>query len=283
MMRQSPRVTLAALSLSVVVYGLIQCLVIPALPAIQQKLHASPNSASWVLTAFLISASVATPTIGRLGDMYGKERALLISLAILAVGTVVCALAESMTVLIGGRIIQGVAGGFIPVGFAIVRDEFPPERVATGLALLASGSGIGVLLAGPIVDGLGFRWLFWVPLFLTFGAFVGTLLFVPESPIRTRGRVDWLGATLLALGLMALLVAVTETSAWGWFSVRTLLVLMLAVLLLYAWVRVELHVTQPLVDMRMMANRAVWTTNLVALLVGVGMYPAFVLIPEYVH
>ena len=157
-------VTLAVLVAAGMSYALMQSLVLPALPDIRRSLHTSETAVSWMLTAYLLSASVATPIIGRLGDMYGKERVLLIILVILALGTLVSALASSMSVMIAGRVVQGAGGGIFPLAFAIIRDEFPRERVAQGIGLMSSllgvGGGLGVVLAGPVVGrhGCAPRW-----------------------------------------------------------------------------------------------------------------------------
>jgi EmrB/QacA subfamily drug resistance transporter len=268
-------------------YSLLQSLVAPALPDIQHALHTSENSVSWVLTSYLLSASVATPLIGRLGDMYGKERLLMIVLALLSVGTVVSALATAMPLMIAGRVIQGAAGGIFPLAFGIIRDEFPRERVAAGIglmsALLGVGGGAGVVLAGPIVDNLSFHYLFWLPLIPIVAATVAIHVFVPESPVRVPGRVNWTGAALMSAGLALVLVAVSETATWHWLSARTLGVIAAGLVLLALWVRSESGSSHPLVDMRMMRIRGVWTTNAVALLLGFGMYSSFILLPQYVE
>jgi EmrB/QacA subfamily drug resistance transporter len=266
---------------------LLQSLVAPALPDMQQALHTSENSVSWVLTSYLLSASVATPLLGRLGDMYGKERLLLIVLVLLSLGTVVSALATSLPLMLVGRVIQGAAGGIFPLSFGIIRDEFPRERVAAGIglmsALLGVGGGAGVVLAGPIVDHLSFHYLFWLPLIPIVLATVLTHLFVPESPIRVPSRINWTGAALMSLGLAAVLIGVSETSTWHWLSAKTIGCIVLGVALLALWVRSESGSDHPLVDMRMMRIRGVWTTNLVALLLGFGMYSSFILLPQLVE
>jgi len=285
--RGDHRLTMVVLSLGAIAYGLLQCFAIPALPEIQHELHATPNATSWVLTAFLLSASVLTPILGRLGYMYGKERLLLIALTIMSLGSLLSAVATSMGPLLAGRALQGAAGGLFPLAFAIIRDEFPPEKVAAGLGIFSSllgiGSGAGVVLAGPIVDGLGYHWLFWIPLIVGAVAAVATWAFVPESPVKTGGRVDWAGAALLSVGLLALLLAVSRTTEWGWGSAKTLGLGAIGALILAFWVRAEHRVRDPLVDMRMMRIRGVWTTNAVSGLLGVGMYAAFILLPQYVQ
>jgi EmrB/QacA subfamily drug resistance transporter len=285
--RQHVNVTFAILVLGGISYSLLQSLVAPALPDIQHALHTSESSVSWVLTSYLLVASVATPLIGRLGDMYGKERLLVIVLALLAAGTLVSALASSLTLMLLGRVVQGAAGGIFPLAFGIIRDEFPRERVAGGIglmsALLGVGGGAGVVLAGPIVDHLSYHYLFWLPLIPIVAATVLTHLLVPESPVRVPGRINWIGAVLMAVGLATVLIAVSETATWHWLSARTLGCIAGGLVLLALWVVSESRAAEPLVDMKMMRIRGVWTTNLVALLLGFGMYASFILLPTYVE
>jgi EmrB/QacA subfamily drug resistance transporter len=285
--RQHYNVTFALLVAAGVSYSLLQSLVAPALPDIQHALHTSVNGVSWVLTAYLLSASIATPLIGRLGDMYGKERLLAIVLVLLCVATVISALATSLPLMLVGRVVQGAAGGIFPLAFGIIRDEFPRERVAGAIglisALLGVGGGAGVVLAGPIVDHLSFHFLFWLPLIPLVVTTVLTHVFVPESPVRVPGRVNWLGALLMSSGLAAVLVAVSEAPLWHWLSAKTLLLLAAGIVVLVLWVVSEVRTDSPLVDMRMMRIRGVWTTNAVALLLGFGMYASFILVPEYVE
>jgi predicted MFS family arabinose efflux permease len=145
------------------------------------------------------------------------------------------------------------------------------------------GGGLGIVLAGPIVEHLSYHWLFWFPLIAVLACAIGTVIFVPESPVRTPGRVDWLGAALLSGWLVALLVGVSEGGSWGWTSARVLGLFAVAVVLLVVWVYVEMRMDMPLVDMTMMRRRGVWTTNLAAFVFGFGMFSSFVLVPEFVE
>src|SRR5204863_5455761 len=159
--RRHYKVTFALLAVAAVSYALLQSLVAPALPELQHALHTSVNSVSWVLTAYLLSASIATPLIGRLGDMYGKERLLVAVLVVLCIATTVSALATSLAVMLVGRVVQGAAGGVFPLAFGIIRDEFPRERVAGAIGVMSAlagvGGGAGVVLAGPIVDHFSYH------------------------------------------------------------------------------------------------------------------------------
>lgn len=285
--RQHYGLTLAVLSLSALAFALLQTMVAPALPAIQADLGASTTSVTWVLTVYLLTASVATPVVGRLGDMFGKERVLVFTLAAFAGGSLICALSDSIAMLVVGRAIQGGGGAVFPLAFGIIRDEFPRERVATGIGLISAtfgiGGGAGLVLSGLIVDNLDYTWIFWLGFAMTVVAIVATHLFVPESPVKSPARIDWAGAALLSGGLVCLLLAVSEGSRWGWASVEILGLLAAAAALLVIWARFELRVPQPLVDMRLLRLRGVWTTNLTALLTGFGMFGSFILTPAFVQ
>src|SRR5215470_6608543 len=221
-MRSRPAVTFAVLALGVGAFALLQSLVVPVLTTVQHELHTTQNTVTWILTAYLLSASIMTPILGRVGDMTGKKRVFVATLAALAVGSLLAAVAPSIGVLIAARVIQGFAGGMLPVAFGIIRDEFPEEKVAGAVgaiaALTAVGAGLGIVLAGPIVDALDYHWLFWLPLILTIAAAVAAFFLVPKSPIRTPGRISWAPALLLSAWLVALLVGMSQAPEWGWGS-----------------------------------------------------------------
>jgi EmrB/QacA subfamily drug resistance transporter len=283
----SPRIILTVLSLGGISYALLQSLVVPALPEIQQSLHVSESAVGWMLTAFLLSASITTPILGRLGDMYGKDRLLMMVLVLLAVGTLISAVASSLPLMIFGRVIQGAGAGVFPLAFSIVRDEFPNERVPGALGLISSllgiGAGAGVVLAGIITQHLSYHWLFWFPLVLIIFTAYLTWRYIPESPVKTPAQINYGAAALMTLGMSALLLGITETSTWGWGSPKTLGLLAIGAVIILLWIREELRSREPLVDMRMMGIRGVWTTNTAAFLIGVGMYSSFILLPEFVQ
>ena len=285
--RAHHRVTFAVLALGVAAYALLQSLVIPVLTTVQHELHTTQSAATWVLTAYLLSASIMTPILGRVGDMIGKKRVFVVTLVALATGSLIAAVAPSIGVMIVARVIQGIGGGMLPLAFGIIRDEFPREKVVGAVGVLASltaaGAGLGIVLAGPIVNLLNYRWLFWLPMILTIIAGVCAVLFVPESPVRTPGRISVLPALLLSGWLVALLVALSEAPDWGWGSTKVVGLLAAALVLAAGWVLSELRARTPLIDMKMMRQTAVWTNNLVALLIGVGMYATFAFLPEFVQ
>lgn len=278
-------VTFAVLAVAVGSFALVQSMTIPVIAQIEAHFGTNQSTATWVLTAYLLSASVATPIIGRIGDAIGKERMLVAALAALSIGSFVAAVAPTIEVMIAARVIQGIGGGVLPLAFGIIRDEFPEHRIAGAVSLVSSlmavGMGVGIVIAGPILVGLGYAWLFWLPCIVTALAMLATIVFVPESPVRKPGRISILPAVLLSSWLVCLLLAISRGPEIGWVSPIVLSLVALSALLAVGWVFSELRAKVPVVDMKMMRLRAVWTTNLVALLVGMGMYAAFGFIPQF--
>ncbi len=281
------QVTFAVLAAAVAAYALLQSLVTPVLATIATDLHTNQNTVTWVLTAYLLSASIFTPIMGRIGDIVGKERVFVITMVALAAGSLLAAVAANITVMIIARVVQGVGGGVLPLAFGIIRDEFPKEKVAGAVGFLASltavGAGLGIVLAGPIVSLLNYHWLFWLPMAVTVVAAVAAFFVVPSSPVRTAGRISALPAVLLSAWLVCLLLALSEAPTWGWGSATVIGLIAAAVVIAVGWVFVEQRAASPLIDMTMMRRPAVWTNNLVALLLGSGMYAVFAFLPEFVQ
>ena len=271
------------LSLGGLSFAVLQSLVAPALSTIGKDLDSTTSDTSWILTAYLLSASVLTPILGRLGDMVGKRKILIVVLVILLVGTVLAALAPNLGVLIAARALQGAAGAVMPLSIGIVRDEMPRERVSVVIGLLSAifgiGAGVGIVAAGPIIQALSWHWLFWLPLVLIVIALAGVIFGLPESPVRTPGRLDLLGTAILSISLVSLLLAISEGETWHWDSRKTIGLLALGAVALVAFVLVELRVKEPLIDVRLFKIRGVWTAHVTALAFGFAMFGTFVLVP----
>jgi EmrB/QacA subfamily drug resistance transporter len=279
--------TLAILALAGLAFSLQQTMIVPALPTLQRDLHTTTAWATWLLTGFLLVAAVATPIIGKLGDQYGKERLLVISLAVFFVGCVAATFAWDIGSLIACRCLQGFGGAVFPLAFAIINDEFPREKVGTGVgmisAILGIGGGLGLVLSGVLIDHLSWRWLFIVGAAAVGAAAVLVHRYVPESPVKTASRVDFVGASLLTGTLVSLLLALTEGESWGWGSPRITGLFVAAIAFGVAWVTAELRVPDPMIDMRMLVTRTVLFTNLTALLAGFAMFGSFVLVPNLIE
>jgi EmrB/QacA subfamily drug resistance transporter len=279
--------TFAALSIAALAFSLLQSMIIPAIPDLEHVLHTSATGATWLLTAYLLSAAIATPILGRIGDMVGKEKMLVVVLVALSVGTLLSALSTSLPVMLAGRAIQGTGGAVFPLAFGIIRDEFPKDKVSTGVgimsAILGIGAGGGIILAGPIIEHLSYHWLFWIPLIMTLAATASAFVFVPASPVRAPGRINWLGAAFMSAWLVTGLVAVSEGPTWGWANATVLLLFGVTIVVIGLWVWAEVRSDSPVVDMKMMRIPAVWSTNLAALLFGFGMFAMFITVPQFVQ
>ncbi|OLR93215.1 MFS transporter [Actinokineospora bangkokensis] len=277
----------AALLIAVLSFSLLQTMPVPALPTLQQAFGASTTSVSWVLSAFLLTASVATGLLGRLGDMFGKRRVLIASLTVTALGTLLAALAPSLGVLIAARAVQGVGAATFPLAFGLAREQFPRERVPVAIGWISStfgiGFGVGLVVPGLIVDALDWRWVFWLMLLVTVVGIAAVALFIRESPVTSPARVDWVGALLLSAGLVALLLAISNGRVWGWASPPVLGLFAAAVALLVVFGVVERRTAAPLVDIGLLRIPAVLTSNATALIIGLGMYGAFTLVPLLVQ
>jgi MFS family permease len=282
-LRGRREITFAVLAVAASSFALLQSLIVPVLATIQVEFHTSQTTVTWVLTAYLLSASICTPLLGRIGDVVGKVRMLVICLAVLSLGSLAAALAPSIGWLIAARALQGVGGGVLPLSFGIIRDEFR-ERMTMALSVIASltavGFGVGIVVAGPIVDTFGYQGLFYLPMVVTLLAALAAQLFVPESPVRTPARLPVVPALLLAGWLVALLIGLSEGNDWGWTSPAVLGLFAAAVVLAAAWVAVELRVPVPMIDMQMMRRRGVWTSNVVAGCVGFGIFASFGFLPQ---
>jgi glyoxylase-like metal-dependent hydrolase (beta-lactamase superfamily II)/MFS family permease len=278
------RGALAALGLAALSFSLVQTAMLPALPELQREFGTDPEGVAWVVTAFLVTAALITPIVGRLGDMFGKRRVLLLGLAVLAVGCLVSAVGSSLAVVVGGRFLAGLGGGgVLPLCFGLAREALPAERVGSGIGLVSAtvgvGGGFGLLLGGVAIDAASYRWIFLTAAAVAALAAIAIALVIRESPERRRGRVDVRGAVVLGVGLAVPLVAISEATTWGW-SWRMLGLLAAGLAILGAWVKLEQRTPEPLIDISMLARPSVLMTNVATLLVGFGMLGAFVLTPQ---
>lgn len=285
--RQHPSRTLAALVASATGFALAQTMVIPAIPAVIEQYGATPENATWLLTAFLLVAAVSTPLAGRLGDMFGKDRLLRLALVVFGIGSVIAATASSLEQLIAGRAFQGLGGAVIPLSMAIVREHLPREKVGVGIGLIGAtfgiGGGFGLVIAGLIVDHASISWLFWLGAVSTAISLALVHRFVPESHDRSPARIDWGGAALLSVGLGAVLLGVSQGNAWGWTSGRVLGLVAFGLVVMGLFLAFERRQHEPLVDLELNATRPVWTTNLTAFAIGFAMFGGFVLVPQLVE
>ncbi|MFF4251031.1 MFS transporter [Streptomyces sp. NPDC001663] len=274
----------AVLAFGGIVVSLMQTLVIPIVPELPKLLNAPASDTAWAVTATLLAAAVAVPMMGRLGDMYGKRRMLLTSLVLLIAGSVTAALSDSLTPMIVGRVLQGMAGGVIPLGISIMRDELPAERLGSATAMMSASLGVGAALGLPaaalIADNFAWHVLFWSSAGMGVVALLLVVSVVPESKVRTGGRFDVVGGLGMAAGLVCLLLPISKGGDWGWDSGTTLGLFGASVVILLLWGWFELRTEQPLVDLRTTARRQVLVTNLASIALGFGMFAMSLVLPQ---
>ncbi|MEU8507750.1 MFS transporter [Streptomyces brevispora] len=268
-----------------IVAAITQTLVVPLIAELPKLLDTSPSNASWVITATLLAAAVATPVAGRLGDMFGKRRMLLVSLAPLVLGSVICALSSSVVPMIVGRGLQGLGMGVVPLGISLLRDVVPAEKLGSSIAIMSASMGVGGALGLPFAAGIAenssWRVLFWVvaALSLAVGALIWFLVPGDEETRASQG-FDVLGAIGLGIALICLLLGVSKGADWGWGSGTTLGLLAASVVVLLVWGWWELRITDPLVDLRVTARPQVLMTNAASILVGFAMYAQSLVVPQ---
>ena len=289
------RACFAALALAVSAFAILQTLVVPALPALRSDVGTSDAGITWLITAFLISAAVATPILGRLGERVGKDRALIATLGLLGAGSVLGALAPSLGLLIVARVLQGAAGAILPLALGVVRDTTPAARAPGAIGLMATlvgvGGGTGLVLSGPLAEGIAVRWVFWMPAIVAAVTAVTVRLTLPRwriqpamRPRSDNGRgVDWRGAALLSATSAGLLLAISEGHAWGWTSPAVLGLLIAAPVLATLWVAVERRTPQPLIDVRLLHRNGAAAVHAATVFLGAGMFCRFALLPPFVH
>src|SRR3954467_9056088 len=265
MTSRSHNVTLALLTVAGIAFALMQTLVVPSLPFFQREFHTTPEWTTWLVTSFLVSSSVLTPIIGKLGDAHGKKKLLVISLAIFGLASLGAAAAWNIGSLVAFRALQGAGAAIFPLSFGIIRDEFPAEKVGMAIGTVSSvfgvGGGLGLVLSGVILEHLDWRWLFLVGAGPVLVSCALIARFVPESPVKTPTRPDYRGAATMSLGLAALLMAVTEGPHWGLLSAGVVALPPPAVAMLAMFVRIERRVAEPLVDLGTLTQRAMAATN----------------------
>jgi EmrB/QacA subfamily drug resistance transporter len=276
--------SLLILSTAALAFALAQTTLIPALGELKTALDTDASGVAWTLTGYLLAAAVFTPLFGRLGDMFGKRRLLVLSLGFFAAGSVVAALGDTLGTVIAGRVLQGVGGGIFPLCFGIIRDEFPRERVGQSIGLISAtlgiGGGLGLVIGGLLVDHASYHDIFWLSAVMSALAAVAVETFIPESPVRQPGKVDVRGAAVLGVGLVLPMIGIARANDWGWTATRTLVLIAAGLVTLAGWVVLQRRTAEPMADIETLRHPPVLVTNIATLLVGFGMFGAYILIPQ---
>jgi MFS family permease len=281
------RAELLVVGFAALAVSLTQALLIPVLSTLPITLDTSVSNVEWLLTSTLLVGAVAVPVFGRLGDMFGKRRMMLIALSALIVGSLITCFTSNIALLIVGRAVQGASMATIPLGISLLSSTLPRERVGSAIALISAMLGVGGALALPVASLIGehadFHALFWITAIGGILAFAAVVFVVPESPNRSGGRVDLVGAVLLSATLVALLLPLAQTATWGWSSTRVIGLLALAAVLLVVFGWSQTRITQPLVDLAALRRRPIVLTNVTSILFGFALFASMIGTAGYVQ
>ncbi|UDY22899.1 MFS transporter [Nocardioides sp. Kera G14] len=249
--------------------------------------HPSQDAAQWLLTSMLMAGAVSVPLFGRLGDMFGKRRMLIIATSLLVVGSVISGMTSNLPLMIAGRALQGMSMPAIPLGISLLASLLPRERVGSAVALISAMLGVGSALALPIGGLVGehtdYHWLFWITAVGGAVGVIGIWLVLPEAPDRSPGRIDLLGSVLLTAALVTLLLPLAESASWGWGSARTIVLLVVSALLFAVLGLVESRTAVPLIDLAALSRKPIVLTNIAAVLLGFAMFAMMIGTASYVQ
>lgn len=278
---------LGLIALAALVAALTSSILVPLLSQIAASVHASSSATEWVLTSTLLVAAVAVPVFGRLGDLYGKKRMLVVAMITLVAGSLVSALTSNIAIMIVGRSIVGLSMAAIPLGISLIGTILPPGKSGQGIALISSmlgiGGALGLPLAGLVAQESDYHVLFWICAAGGVIAIAGIIPLVGEPPRLATGTFDILGTVLLALTLMALLVPLAEAGAWAWGDPRTVGLLAGSVVLALVFFFVERRISSPVIDTRVNARPALLLTNIASVCVGFALFATLIGTANYVE
>jgi MFS family permease len=274
-----------ALFVAVIAFAVQQTSIVPAIADVQKSLKASTEWASWLVTVYLMVATVATPAMGRLGDLFGRHRMLLIGLAVFAAASVGASLAPDLAVLIVFRAVQGIGGAVYPLALALARENVPEEQATRVIALLTGAFGIGTAIGfvggGALAEYVSWRAIFATSAVLVAAALPGVWRVLDDAGERASGRYDGTGTALLAVASIALLAGLTLVVSFGWASPVTHGLLALALVAAVCWVGHERRTADPLIDIHVLADRRVTVANLATIGLGWALFGSYLLIPQF--
>jgi EmrB/QacA subfamily drug resistance transporter len=253
-----------------------------ALPNIQRDLHFSQSSLTWVLNGYLITFGSFLLLGGRLGDLVGRRRMFLSGITLFTLASLACGLADSQTLLVIARFVQGLGGAAaVSVTVAIITSEFPEPReraqaMSTYMFVVAGGGSLGLILGGVITELVNWHWIFFINIPIGLAAIVLGRMWIVESPALGIGRdVDWLGSALITSSMISLVYAIVTASDHGWGSAHTLGFAGLAVALLAGFVGLEHVLAKPIMPLRVFRLPGLAASSLIRGLLIIGMFATF--------
>lgn len=260
-----------------------ETMLIPAIPDLVEEFRLSYNIAPWILTIYLITGAVMTPICGRLADMYGRKRMLLLILLIYFTGLVIGLSAVDASMLLLARGIQGIGIAMFPIAFSIVREQFPREKIAIGQGIISSmfatGSILGLLVGAGIIHHFGWRatFLFIIPVAILLVFMIWRFIDLKYVGAKQQG-VDVKGSIMLAVSVTSFLLALTSIEDSSLTDIRTIIFAISAISLI-SLLLIEKRVKHPLLDLNLLLDRVILASAIMVMLIGLSMFMIFQTVP----
>jgi EmrB/QacA subfamily drug resistance transporter len=281
--------TLAAVAFGLFMIMLDNTVVNVALPSIQRDLHVKLSSLEWVVTAYALTFAALLITGGKLGDLFGRRRIFVIGIAIFTLSSLACGLAPNSGFLIGARAVQGIGAALMnPASLSIITATFPPKERGQAIGIWAGVSAmalaIGPLVGGLIVDNINWNWIFFINVPVGVAGIIVSRLVIKESRDTAHEQsIDIPGLVTSSAGLFALTFALIEGNGHGWTSPEILGLFAAAVVLLVAFVLLEHYQRLPMLDLSLFRIGSFAGSNVVAMLVSLGMFGVFFFVSLYLQ
>jgi MFS family permease len=278
---------LAILTASLLLISYVETMVLPGIPTIVKDLSTTTTIGSWITSIVLLVGAVVSSTFGKLGDLYGKKKMMLVALAFYTVGVSIAGFSTSIYFLLFARAIQGVGLAMLPLALAFLTDIFPKERLASAMGIIvgagAISTSLGLVLGSYVIQDLGWRDAFHIAAILSVIVFVAVIAVIKRDVSRTKCKIDYVGALLLSLGIALVLIYTTEGSALGWFSLEELAFLIPGLSLIISFFYAETVVPEPLIRLDLLKIRNVLIANLIVLIAGITNFLLFFVAIEYLE
>ena len=285
----SPKFVVSAVYVASMFMNIMDATVVNvALPTLSRYFGVPVASVSGVVTAYLVALAVAMPASGWLGDRFGARNVMLASIGLFTVASALCGMATSLPELVALRAVQGLGGGvLVPVGMAMMFRAFPlAERIRANRLIIVPtllAPALGPVIGGLLVDGLSWRWIFYINVPVGVAALAFGALFLPRGSEHHAGRFDLPGFLLAGTGFPLLLYALSTGASAGWAAPHVLIAIILSIILLIVFVMVELRVAEPMLRLRIYADRLFRTTNLQLMFAGAGFIGTLFLVPLFLQ
>jgi EmrB/QacA subfamily drug resistance transporter len=267
-------VALMAFSGTLIVY--VETMIVPAIPVFITYFNTTYNNVSWILTAYLITGTIAAGIFGKLGDVFGKRKVFLILSLIYAISVSMGGFATSLDELVAIRVIQGVGFGMYPLAYAIINDVVPKSKLALAQGLMSAtfavGAGIALVLGAYITETFSWQWSYHAIAPVAFALFILSYFFLKDNTAPVKEKIDFVGVGIMASGLVMLIFALSEGNTYGWTSPLIVSLFILAIIAFYVFVKYEIHIKYPFIDMKLLKSKNVLIANFVGLFTMAGMY-----------